>query len=87
MRKQLNAPFGKIILICSQRLTRHTKHQVYEIPGCTGDHPSPPMPHACLLLLRLMMNSLKPGLCSQNSEGGSPSPLEVEDRASKLDGT
>lgn len=34
---QLNAPFGKIILICSQQLTRHMIHQVYRIPWCTSD--------------------------------------------------
>lgn len=34
---QLNAPFGKIILVCSQQLTRHMIHQVYRIPWCTSD--------------------------------------------------
>lgn len=31
MRMQLNAPFGKIILICSQRLTRHSSQEMEEL--------------------------------------------------------
>ena len=32
MRMQPNAPFGRITLICSQRLTGLANHQVYKVP-------------------------------------------------------
>lgn len=49
MRLQLNAPFGKIILICSQQLTRHTIHQVSRIPWCASDQQQPVLTSQVLL--------------------------------------
>ena len=59
---QPNAPFGKIILICSQWLTRHTNHQVYEVPLCTSDQQLVLTPHAPLSSFVADYDWLKPCL-------------------------
>lgn len=72
---QLNAPFGKIILICSQRMTRRTNHQVCKIPLCPVTTRLVLMSHVPLSSLMAAYDQLKQYLSYQNSEGGSPSYL------------